>query len=87
MNVPRVLSEAEGRQGVFEGAQPLHQAPSGAARSAGGKHRYLHKKGHRRKSMTFFVEIVGLEPSLQPFADTLVLVLSIAYFVGGVARL
>ena len=27
-----------------------------------------------------FVEVVGLEPSLQPFADTLVLVLSIAYF-------
>ena len=24
-------SEAEGRQGVFEGAQPLHQAPLGAA--------------------------------------------------------
>ena len=31
------VSEAGGRPGVFEGAEPLHQAPSGAARSAGGR--------------------------------------------------
>ena len=30
------LLEAEGRPGVFEGANPLHQAPSGAAATAAG---------------------------------------------------
>ena len=30
-------SEAEGRPGVFEGAQPLHQAPWGAAAVAAGE--------------------------------------------------
>ena len=33
----RRISEGEARPGVFEGAKPLHQAPSGAARSAGGE--------------------------------------------------
>ena len=33
----RRISEGEARPGVFEGAEPLHQAPSGAARSAGGE--------------------------------------------------
>ena len=48
-------SEArQGRHGEFEGAQPLHQAPSGAARSAGGKHRYLHENSHRRSVDGYF---------------------------------
>ncbi len=33
----RILSEGEARPGVFEGAEPLQWAPSGAARSAGGR--------------------------------------------------
>ena len=49
------LSEArQGRHGEFEGAKPLHQAPSGAARSAGGKHRYLHENSHRRSVDGYF---------------------------------
>ena len=42
----RRISEGEARPGVFEGAKPLHQAPSGAARSAGGR-----TGGSRRSSM------------------------------------
>ena len=69
------------RPGEFEGAKPLHQAPSGAAAQRQGVETGIcTKKGHRRKSMTIFVEIVGLEPNLHPLADTLVLMLSIAYF-------
>ena len=38
----RTISQSD--LGVFEGAQPLHQAPSGAARSAGGRNSMLHEK-------------------------------------------
>ena len=50
----RRISEGEARPGVFEGAKPLHQAPSGAARSAGGERsrRSVRAEREQKKSPT-----------------------------------
>ena len=51
----RRISEGEARPGVFEGAKPLHQAPSGAARSAGGR------TGGSRRSLRLCAERTNKE--------------------------
>ena len=51
----RRISEGEARPGVFEGAEPLHQAPSGAARSAGGR------TGGSRRSLRLCAERTNKE--------------------------
>ena len=54
-------SEAEGRQGVFEGAQPLHQAPWGAAAVAAGGE-WGHAKGDSAMLSPFAWPLGDLNP-------------------------
>ena len=55
-------SEAEGRPGVFEGAQPLHQAPSGAAAKRRGVNGATEKR-RPDSAASFLVAPGGLEPT------------------------